>query len=170
MSPAKKASADLVYYLFTRECYETYVDKHDFLNIPCLKMLVSKALGYAIIAGSFILKLPQILIIISAKDVTGLNPSAFYLEVLTFQAGCAYNLLRGYPIDTWGENAVILIQNMILVMLLWTYSNVSLVQKLVSIAAFVSLGAAMFQLPTEIQWILPSASIPMSIMARMPQV
>jgi len=37
-----------------QKCANTLVVKHDILNAPCLKLLLSKALGYAIIAGSLI--------------------------------------------------------------------------------------------------------------------
>ncbi|EQC29133.1 hypothetical protein SDRG_13165 [Saprolegnia diclina VS20] len=164
------ASTDLVYGVFTPQCYETYFTQHDFLHVACFKAVLSKALGYAIILGSFILKLPQILKIISAKSVAGLSPSGFYLEVLVFEASVVYNFLRGYPISTWGENAVILVQNCILVFLLWVYSSAPRSQQLLGVLIFLGLGAAMLHLPDEHLWILPSASIPASIMSRIPQV
>ncbi|OQS05864.1 mannose-P-dolichol utilization defect 1 protein [Thraustotheca clavata] len=162
--------SDLVFGLFTPKCFDVYFNQHDFLHVACFKAVLSKALGYAIILGSFILKLPQILKIIAAKSVAGLSPSGFYLEVLVFQASVVYNFLRGYPISTWGENAVILVQNCILVFLLWIYSDTPRTQQLVGVLGFVGIGAIMLNLPSEHLWILPSASIPASIMSRIPQV
>ena len=49
----------------------------------CLKFTVSKALGLAIVAGSSILKVPQIYMIISKGSAAGINPISYYLEVST---------------------------------------------------------------------------------------
>jgi len=55
------------------------VDK-DF-DPDCVKFLISKLLGLAIVGGSAILKLPQIAKILSNKSVEGLSSTAVYMEV-----------------------------------------------------------------------------------------
>ncbi|ETV70355.1 hypothetical protein, variant 2 [Aphanomyces astaci] len=170
MAPGHVATGGLLYGVFTPQCFDAYFTRFDFLQVECGKAVVSKLLGYLIIVGSFILKLPQILKIVAAGNVAGLNPSSFYLEVITFQASVVYNVLRGYPISSWGESAVILIQNVILVLLLWYYSGAAKSTQLVGVVAFVALGAGMFYLPSEFDWVLPSAGIPLSVMARIPQI
>ncbi|RHY17606.1 hypothetical protein DYB30_007799 [Aphanomyces astaci] len=169
MAPGHVATGGLLYGVFTPQCFDAYFTRFDFLQVECGKAVVSKLLGYLIIVGSFILKLPQILKIVAAGNVAGLNPSSFYLEVITFQASVVYNVLRGYPISSWGESAVILIQNVILVLLLWYYSGAAKSTQFVGVVAFVALGAGMFYLPSEFDWVLPSAGIPLSVMARIPQ-
>ena len=47
--------------LLTDECASAYLDNFDVLNVECAKATISKALGLAIIAGSILVKLPQIL-------------------------------------------------------------------------------------------------------------
>ncbi|KAF0756647.1 hypothetical protein AaE_004545 [Aphanomyces astaci] len=170
MAPGHVATGGLLYGVFTPQCFDAYFTSFDFLQVECGKAVVSKLLGYLIIVGSFILKLPQILKIVAAGNVAGLNPSSFYLEVITFQASVVYNVLRGYPISSWGESAVILIQNVILVLLLWYYSGATKSTQFVGVVAFVALGAGMFYLPSEFDWVLPSAGIPLSVMARIPQI
>jgi len=109
--------------LMTKQCYDIYFLQHDFVNIACFQKLISKALGIAIIAGAFGLKIPQIMVILKNKSVSGLAPSAFYLDVLAFLVTCCYSFLKGYPLTSWGESLVILIQNLFLVLLLWIYST-----------------------------------------------
>lgn len=164
--------AELVFGVFTPVCFEAFATHHDFANIECLKMTVSKLLGYAIITGSLILKLPQILKILSAKDVTGLTPASFYMEVLLYVSSTIYNVLRGYPVSTWGENLVILVQNVILVLLLWAYytPRIPAATRLGLVVVFAALSVGMFAIPPEFQWVLASAGIPVSIVARIPQV
>lgn len=164
--------SELVFGVFTPACFEAFATHHDFANVECLKATVSKLLGYAIITGSLILKLPQILKILAAKDVTGLTPASFYMEVLLYVSSTIYNVLRGYPVSAWGENLVILVQNVVLVLLLWAFytPRISVTSRLGLTVVFVALSVGMFAIPPEHQWVLASAGIPVSIVARIPQV
>ena len=56
----------------------------------CIRLIISKILGYAIIVGATIVKLPQILKIYNSKSVEGLSISSFYFEVIQFTVGCCY--------------------------------------------------------------------------------
>ena len=103
------------------KCYHTFFFEGNFKDIPCLKYTISKGLGYAIVVGSGIMKLPQILKIVMNRDVTGLNAMSFYMECAAFLPSIVYNVLKGYPISTYGENIIILIQNYLLVILYWLY-------------------------------------------------
>ncbi|GAB9464991.1 Mannose-p-dolichol utilization defect 1 protein [Globisporangium polare] len=171
-STSGKESPELVFGVFTPACFDAFFTQHDFANVACLKLVVSKALGYAIITGSLILKLPQILKILSAKDVTGLTPASFYMEVLLYVSSTIYNVLRGYPVSTWGENLVILVQNVVLVLLLWAYytPKIAYATRFGLAVVFAGLTAGMLLTPPEYQWALASAGIPVSIVARIPQI
>nr|CCA24511.1 mannosePdolichol utilization defect 1 protein putati [Albugo laibachii Nc14] len=164
--------SDFMLTMLTPECYTTILLERNFLHIGCLKLLVSKLLGFAIIGGSLILKLPQIVKILAARDVTGLTPASFYLEVILYLSGTIYNILREYPISTWGENLVILVQNLILVLLIFTFHvpRISISMRSALSVLFGVLASGMYNLPSEYQWILPSAAIPITIFARAPQV
>ncbi|DAZ95991.1 TPA: hypothetical protein N0F65_009292 [Lagenidium giganteum] len=163
---------ELIFGVFTPECFDAFVNKHDFVNVPCIKLVISKLLSYAIITGSLILKLPQILKIISAKDVTGLTPASFYMEVVLYLSSTVYNVLRGYPLSTWAENAVVLVQNVVLVLLLWTYytPRIAISTRVTLFVTVSALTAGMLMVPPELQWLLASAGIPVSIFARIPQI
>ncbi|KAL8023836.1 putative mannose-P-dolichol utilization defect 1 protein [Plasmopara halstedii] len=168
----KEGKDKLVLGLFTPQCFEAFAIHHDFVNVSCIKAVISKALSYAIITGSFILKLPQIIKIMSAKDVTGLTPSAFYMEVVLYLSSTIYNLLRGYPLTTWGENLVILAQNILLVILLWTYytPKIPVSTRLGLVVVFTVMALGMYTIPEDHQWLLASAGIPVSVVARIPQI
>lgn len=165
-------STELLFGVITPQCFDAFVTHHDFANVACIKFVISKLLGYLIITGAFILKLPQILKILSAKDVTGLTPASFYMEVLLYISTTVYNLLKGYPVSTWGENIVILVQNVVLVLLLWAFHvpKIPVSTRVALTIAFVAVFAGMMATPPEYQWLLASASIPVSIVARAPQV
>lgn len=109
----------------------------------CVKSLVSSLLGFVIPLGALGLKLPQvrcardarfmniihspqIFAILSSGNVEGLSALAMYNEVPLVLTSVAYNVLRGNPFSTYGENVFILIQNVMLVLLLWKYTAVSI--------------------------------------------
>jgi hypothetical protein len=52
----------------------------DLLAQP-FDLLLSRVLGYCIIAGSLLLKVPQILVILKSKDVKEISKLMYYLEV-----------------------------------------------------------------------------------------
>lgn len=167
-----KEDDELILGLLTPKCFNAFFAQRDFTNVECIKAVVSKALSYGIIMGSLILKLPQILKIIAAKDVTGLTSSAFYMEVVLYLSSTIYNLLRGYPLTTWGENLVILAQNIVLVLLLWAYytPKITVSNRYGLVLVFTAMAMGMLSIPEKFQWLLASAGIPVSIVARIPQV
>ncbi|PPD92402.1 hypothetical protein GOBAR_DD10646 [Gossypium barbadense] len=95
-------------------------------NFPpkdCLLPLISKLLGYAIVAASTTVKLPQILKIVNHKSVRGLSLIAFELEVVGYTIALAYCLHNGLPFSAYGELVFLLIQALILVAVIYYYSK-----------------------------------------------
>ena len=57
------------YFIFREDCFDKFVNKKEFSDQDCLKFTLSKAIGFAIIVGSAIVKLPQIIKIVSNGSV-----------------------------------------------------------------------------------------------------
>ena len=74
------------------------------LEPECFKFVLSKAVGYAIVAGSAGVKLPQLLAIYRARSVGGLAGSSIIIELAATVSSFAYFMALGYPFSTWGEN------------------------------------------------------------------
>ncbi len=78
---------------FREDCFDLYFNKFDFFsNNECLKITFSKAVGFALIAGSCILKLPQIIKIVKAKSVAGISKYMFYTEILMLMHSSSYSM------------------------------------------------------------------------------
>ncbi|KAL5714031.1 hypothetical protein ACHQM5_016047 [Ranunculus cassubicifolius] len=88
----------------------------------CLLPLISKILGYSIVAASTIVKLPQIMKILHHRSVRGLSVAAFELEVVGFTIALAYCLHKGLAFSAYGELAFLLIQAIILVAIIYYFS------------------------------------------------
>ncbi|XP_052203216.1 mannose-P-dolichol utilization defect 1 protein homolog 2-like [Diospyros lotus] len=95
----------------------------EFPDKDCLLPLVSKLLGYCIVAASTTVKLPQILKILKHQSVRGLSVVAFELEVIGYTIALAYCLHKGLPFSAYGELAFLLIQAIILVAIIYYYSQ-----------------------------------------------
>jgi len=143
-------------------------------NSACIKSTIASLLNYAIITGALIVKFPQILKIINNKSVAGLSSVSFYLETFAFTSSVAYNYAKRYPLASYGEGIFILIQNYILVGLLWHYAapteKPSTETSFKIVAAYTALAAVMFSLPVEFLFILPLVSTGTSLISRLPQI
>nr|KYP48327.1 Mannose-P-dolichol utilization defect 1 protein isogeny [Cajanus cajan] len=100
----------------------------NFPDKDCLLPLISKLLGYAIVAASTTVKLPQapshlifpfvfafalifqILKILKHQSVRGLSMISFELEVVGYTIALAYCLSKGLPFSAYGELLFLLIQ------------------------------------------------------------
>ncbi|KAG5573453.1 hypothetical protein R3W88_031106 [Solanum pinnatisectum] len=94
-----------------------------FPEKDCLLPLISKLLGYAIVAASTTVKLPQILKILQHKSVRGLSVVAFELELIGYTIALAYCLHKGLPFSAFGEYLFLLIQAIILVAIIYYFSQ-----------------------------------------------
>ncbi|PQQ05451.1 mannose-P-dolichol utilization defect 1 protein homolog 2 [Prunus yedoensis var. nudiflora] len=89
-----------------------------FPEKDCLLPLISKLLGYAIVAAS-----TTIMKILQNGSVRGLSIVAFELEVVGYTIALAYCLHKGLPFSAYGELAFLLIQAIILVAIIYYYSQ-----------------------------------------------
>jgi mannose-P-dolichol utilization defect protein 1 len=68
-------------------------------------------LGVGIIAGGAVVKVPQILTVLSAKSARGLSLSSYLLDTAATAITVAYNVRNGFPLSTYGEMVFLLAQN-----------------------------------------------------------
>ena len=112
-----------VLLLITRECHDKFFIELNFFDVPCLKLLISKGLGYGVVVGSAMVKVPQIVKVVRARSAQGLNIWSYYAELLAFTLNLAYNLEKKFPFSTWGETSFMSIQTTILIILCYYYSG-----------------------------------------------
>ncbi|KAM3497379.1 hypothetical protein MY10362_009272 [Beauveria mimosiformis] len=114
---------DLGVSIVGEECYKAILLDIDLENTACLKLGVSKGLGIGIIGASSIVKVPQILKLVSARSADGVSFLSYVLETSAYLITLAYNFRNGFPFSTYGETALILAQNVVISVLLLNYSN-----------------------------------------------
>ena len=69
--------------IISKECYlKFFADKNP--DPECIKQTLSKAVGFAIVMGSSVLKLPQILKIAAEGSAEGLSSISVYIETVMY--------------------------------------------------------------------------------------
>ncbi|KAI3440368.1 uncharacterized protein J3R85_003706 [Psidium guajava] len=89
----------------------------------CVLPLLSKLVGYCLIAASTTVKLPQILKILKHRSASGLSMLSFELDVVGYTIALAYCLHKGLHFSAYGELVFLLIQSIILVGIIYYYSQ-----------------------------------------------
>ena len=176
----------LYFGIFTAECWSVFVEGLDELFVrwdvisilkrldyykPCALKVVSKVLGYAIILGSFGYKVPQILAVVQSRSATGLSLAAMELDVFVFLAALGYSLRQDLPISAYGEQATVLFQNIILLLLARYYRGSFFDARFAAgVVALAASCAAIAALPETFLSALPLVTVAASVASRVPQL
>ena len=97
-----------------KKCCRTIFVDWDFGNRECMSLFVSKGISFGLIGFSCILKLPQLFQIILHKSGRGLSQSSLFMEIGANVLSYAYHRQKGFPLSTFGETIVILVQNLLI--------------------------------------------------------
>jgi hypothetical protein len=73
------------------------------VEVVAFNVILSKILGYCIVAGSFFLQLPQLIKIMKSRSVIGLSSLSRYSEVPINSSTVIYHYLKNLPFSTYGE-------------------------------------------------------------------
>lgn len=102
-------------------------------DVTCLKLALSKVLGIGIIGASSIVKIPQLLKLLNSQSASGISFLSYALETASYLISLVYNVRNQFPFSTYGEVALIAIQNVAISVLVLQYSG-----KAPAAAAFVA--------------------------------
>jgi len=105
------------------DCYAEIFLKLNITNSQCLQLVISKGLGYGIVLFGALVKIPQIVKLLSSKAVTGVSFSSYVLETMASSIFVAYNMRNENPFSTFGESAFINIQNLIIMLLICLFKS-----------------------------------------------
>jgi len=158
--------------LMTNECFNKLIVHRDFGHTACLKSAVSKTLGVSIVAGSSMVKLPQVLKVMSSGSGEGISLLGVLLELTALTMTTAYSYSQGFPFSSYGESVFLSAQtSLIALFVLWFGGSA-----LLSVLFAAVYGGAVFALaqpglvPAEVLWYGQAANIPMVLVGKMLQV
>jgi hypothetical protein len=117
----------------------------DFSDMECIKFTISKGIGLAIIVGSSILKVPQIIKIVSNGSVEGIAAVTYYIETTIFMQTAALAISNGIAFSVYGESLIIMVQNFLIILLIWNYNkSIGGIEKLAVFAFFIGYAYVLF--------------------------
>lgn len=140
----------------------------------CWSRLIVKGLGIGIILGSCLNKTPIMLNILDSKSTVGLSRTAVYGEAIVYLNCALYGLLESYPVSAYGENIAMTIQSILILILLWKYTDdppVSLRERVIACTlAALYVGAIVTLLPFHLYYLLMASIWPIQILSRGSQI
>lgn len=106
-------------------CHSKLLSDLDFsaANKECVRLAVSKALGLGVVSASAVVKIPQLLKLLSSRSARGVSFLSYALETASFVIALAYNVRRGFPFSTFGETAFIAVQDVAIAALILVFSG-----------------------------------------------
>jgi len=168
---------DLGVSIVGQKCYASLVENLDIHDVDCLKLSLSKGLGLGIVVGGSIMKVPQLMLILSARSARGLSLPAYVLETLAYAITSAYSFRNKFPFSTYGENLFLTIQNTIITLLIIYYPSPSLRHSqntasrlAVALISTIVASVALYIVPTDTLALLQVATLPLSLFSKVPQI
>ncbi|XP_054003138.1 mannose-P-dolichol utilization defect 1 protein homolog [Hylaeus anthracinus] len=161
---------DAAHLLFTDECLEEYFDDFNFLHVGCFKATLSKVLGFGIIGGSLLVKVPQIVKILQSKNAKGINIFSVLLDLFAITAMVSYSFISGFPFSAWGDGVFLGVQTLTIAVLVMYYSG-NTAQASAFVAAYLAvLFAALSGLtPVSVLWTCQAMNIPIVLISKFMQ-
>ena len=127
--------------------------------------------------GGSIMKLPQLLLITSARSARGLSLPAFALETLAYGITSFYSSRNSFPFSTYGENVFLTIQNTIITFLIIYYPTAALRQSqnissrlATALVVTVTVSISLCIIPKSVLSLLQVLTLPISLFSKLPQI
>ncbi|KAM4713946.1 mannose-P-dolichol utilization defect 1b [Anableps anableps] len=160
----------LVAYFMPEYCYDKFILDFDFLDVPCLKIVLSKALGIGIILGSVLVKLPQIIKLMGAKSAEGLSFNSVLLELLAITGTMVYSMSNRFPFSAWGETLFLMFQTVTIGFLIQHYRRRTSIGLLFLVLYFILLGVLLSPVtPMSVVTTMQASNMPAIIISRLIQ-
>jgi len=116
------ASPTTIYGIFRHDCYDSFT-RLDFNDSSCVSFTFSKVVGFLIVLGAFILKVPQIVKILKSGSVEGINAVSYYVETINLISTAGLSIHLGLDFWVYGETLVITVQNLIIILMIWAINK-----------------------------------------------
>ncbi|CAH8843431.1 unnamed protein product [Trichobilharzia szidati] len=162
---------DIISPIIPKECFYKYTKHGEFFDVLCFKIILSKVLGYGIIVGSSLVKIPQVLKVAKSKNAYGLSILSILLELISFTSVSVYSLANGFPFSSYGEGIFLGIQNFLLAVMAitWTHSRL----KAVVFSCIYMAGLAVLlspALPMSTLVLFHTANLPIMLSSKIAQI
>lgn len=125
-------------------CVSALVEGNGIMD-GCAGAILSKVLGYAVVAGSAALKLPQILGMLSSKSADGISRPSIEAETVGYFISMSYSMVRGMSFNAYGETVFLLVQDVLVLGLITLFGDKSYMRLLTVLLAIGGIGVGFHQ-------------------------
>lgn len=164
------AVAEALQLVIPGRCLPNFLALDFFSDSTCLKAVIAKLLGYAIIAGSCVVKLPQILKFLKAGSTEGVDRNGCYFELLGCMLQTIYHVRKGTPFSAYGETAIITVQTAVIVLMVWGYNYPGLLHAAAVAGGLAAVAGAAYTAQPELLSYFFLAASGLFILSRLLQV
>ncbi|KAF5835918.1 hypothetical protein DUNSADRAFT_6675, partial [Dunaliella salina] len=105
---------------------------------------LSQALGYGVLAGACITKLPQIVNVLKSGSAEGLSPLSFELETGGLLVHASYGYVNELPFSAYGEAFILFIQSLYLLLLIYRLARIPSIRPAFSMGLMAAYIAAVY--------------------------
>lgn len=158
------------YAIFCFFSLPNYYNNFRSVPVACFKALLSKGLGIGIIAGSILVKVPQIVKILANKSGEGINVYSVLFDLLAITCHVSYSFVNGFPFSAWGDGTFLMIQTAIIAALVFHFSGATARAVLFLLAyvgiCYVTMGGIT---PLEVLWSAQAFNVPLIFFGKMIQ-
>ncbi len=155
--------------LYPNDCCHQIIGEL-IISQSCLAMILSKSMGYGIIAGSTLVKMPQLVKIFVAKSGYGISFFGVLLELIGMTFSAAYAFGNGFPFSSWGECLFLMAVTAGIGYLVLKYER-----NLLSALSFLTMYSILTYVlmsgltPLSILWSLQAITLPLAISGKLLQ-
>lgn len=107
----------------SKVCLNEMLQWKQLANGPCMLAAFSKVLGIVLIGTMTIGQIPQIVKILRKRSASGVSLLSILLMLQASSSTVAYAIHKRFPVSTWGENIILMHENVVLICLLLRYSK-----------------------------------------------
>lgn len=128
-------------------------------------------MGIGIIAGSVLVKVPQILKILNNKSAEGLSLLSVLLDLMAITFHMSYSFVSGFPFSAWGDGTFLALQTAAIAALIFFYGHRSVARSIVftlfySVAVYVLMGGIT---PKSFLWTAQGFNVPILLVGKLSQ-
>ena len=152
------------------ECCHEFVIGLNVFHPFCFKLGITKALGYGIIVASTLVKLPQVLKILTNRSGAGIAVLGVLLELMAITFNASYSYAKRFPFTAWGETIFLLIETALIALLVLFYEGKKgqALLLLVSHSAFVYILTSGLT-PINVLWSFQACNLPLAVSGKLIQ-
>ena len=113
----------LYYMICPKICWEKMIGQGKLFDVDCLFFIAIKAAGVAFLCFAFLVKAPQIIIIIVDKSTTGIIESNIITDLLGAAITVLYLIYKKSALTVYGDSLMNFVTTCVLLLVFWFYSK-----------------------------------------------